>query len=511
MISLLSALLLYAPAALAQDKEIEVVTDIGKLAKGVVMTVFWVVLAIAVVAAVVLIVRRTMVARSMTKVKSNIDQVHEEIDAYLRKGDHAGAASVYERMGEFEKAAKFYELANQYLKAAVIHENLKRYEKAIDLYIKGGESLKAASLHIRLKNFYEAAKIFKNKGDRIRAAQALEMYGNRLGAAKEYKEAGQYLKAAKLYKELNLYPETAEMFHAFLEDKEVDETTAGHYYMYATFLALSNKDDEAVEVFRKVQAFDPAFRDVAQRIEQLSHAASEPRVESAPEEAPQTEEGPKAGAPISDVSEIYAHATADMKEDADDIESLIEDELAKRDAPPAGTSAEAEDAATEAETAEGDSSSLQRETTLKNMIKSGTLEPSYAMKLWVEVLRKLKVMHDQGQFIGVLSPHTIFIDMENNVRIEPPSVPHSEYLSPEFREGGAADAQTDIYSVGVLLHEMTAGSLEEFGTKNPSQLNKDIPEWVDEFVLRCTESEREHRFKTLDDIYSKLLDLKDQM
>ncbi len=145
------------------------------------------------------------------------------------------------------------------------------------------------------------------------------------------------------------------------------------------------------------------------------------------------------------------------------------------------------------------------------MIHSHSLEPKYAMKLWVEILRTLKAMHDRSQFIGVLSPHTIHIDMENNVRIEPPTNPPPAYLSPEFADGATADVQTDIYSAGVLLFEMATGSLEDFGVKNPSQINGDIPEWLDELVLRATDPDREHRYQNLDDIYSKLIELREQM
>jgi tetratricopeptide (TPR) repeat protein len=508
--------ILLAPSVALSDsmeKDIEHITNIGKLAKSIVMTFVWIVLAVAVIAVAVVLFRRYMAQKNIENLKSDAEMTREEIADLMQKRNYAGAARIYERMNSPEQAAKLYMRGQQFSKAGKLYEQLGKNDLAIENYMKSGESLRAASLHIKLKNYFEAAKIFKNKGDRIRAAQALEMYGNKLGAAKEYKEAGEYLKAAKLYKDLNLYPEVTDMFRLMLENKDVDESTAGQFYMYGSFLELIDRNDEAVTVFRKVYAYDPSFRDAGERIRQL---APDEILTAPPEQAAETETSPEVAedteAVISDAAEAYAEAVKDLPEpDSDDIESLIEQEIARRDGIQAPTETGTEGESGPAEKTEVGSESLKHSTTLKNMIRSGSLEPRYAMKLWMEVLRALKKMHDRQKFIGVLSPHTIHVDMENNISIEPPAVPPSIYLSPEFVEGAPADALTDIYSAGVLLFEMATGSLDDFGVKDPSQVNSEVPEWLDEIVLRCTETERDRRYQGLDDIYSKLLELRDKM
>lgn len=85
------------------------------------------------------------------------------------------------------------------------------------------------------------------------------------------------------------------------------------------------------------------------------------------------------------------------------------------------------------------------------------------------------------------------------------------YLSPEQARGGMATKKSDIYSIGILFYELLTGrlpfsgqspvsiALKHLQSKTPSvrQYNPDIPQSVENIVLKATAKDPFHRYQSI--------------
>lgn len=430
-----------------------------------------------------------------------------------RQGNFIAAAARYDAAGEKLKAAECWEKVKDFSRAAECYEAGGELEKAAQLYVRSGGSMKAAAVYMQMMNYMEAAKIFRNKGDHLRAAQALELYGNKVAAARAYSSAGNHARAARLLEAERMYAEAAEAYLPLLGEREVTPGNADRHGTFAALLALAGDRERAIATYRRVLAAAPGHLRAMSGLQALlprgtnlmpdalaserRHPGSAGPVHISPEdgvdyyeETPQPTAPPAIAAPPAPTA---APAPVPAPAPAACPPASQPSELARE---------------IEAECAQEPEDPLKRVFTLRDMIRAGRMEPRYSMRLWVQIMRALADRHRAGAVFGSLAPDSIYIDMENNVRIEPATQVRPEYVAPEVQAGIAPQPQADVYSMGAILFELVTGSVDQIGKKRPAELFADIPGWLDELIARCTEKNLALRYRTTEEVSAALLKIK---
>lgn len=167
--------------------------------------------------------------------------------------------------------------------------------------------------------------------------------------------------------------------------------------------------------------------------------------------------------------------------------------------------------------------------TLKNYIaKKGRLEGKETIGIAIQMAQGIAAAHQQNLIHQDIKPQNIIISKDGKVKVtdfgiaraissrtqDKHTIGSIHYISPEQARGDLVDVRSDIYSLGITMFEMVTGRLP-FDGKNvvavasahlknpitpPKECNPDIPESLEQIILKCTEKQPEDRYSTVDEV-----------
>jgi eukaryotic-like serine/threonine-protein kinase len=178
---------------------------------------------------------------------------------------------------------------------------------------------------------------------------------------------------------------------------------------------------------------------------------------------------------------------------------------------------------------------------LKAILRSGPLPTKVALRQGAEIAEALAHAHSAGVLHRDLTSSNILVTHSGTVKVidfglakfaEPDEINEAKrslsslgeagwlggtlpYMAPELLHGETATAQSDIWSLGVLLYEMLTGSLPFVGgtmfelsmaimIKGIEPLSQHIPPSLRGIVCRCLAKDRTDRYQSAFAVYCHL-------
>lgn len=148
--------------------------------------------------------------------------------------------------------------------------------------------------------------------------------------------------------------------------------------------------------------------------------------------------------------------------------------------------------------------------TLATRLGSGRMPLSEGLSHARQILSALDYMHGRNLVHGGIDPAQIMLRPDGVLKLmntgagvlakhgAVPVTPH--YVSPEQAGGGAPDARSDFYVLGLVLYEMLTGKRPFDGGQEtpppPADVAPDIPDQLSDIVMMALSSDPAQRFQT---------------
>jgi serine/threonine-protein kinase len=147
-----------------------------------------------------------------------------------------------------------------------------------------------------------------------------------------------------------------------------------------------------------------------------------------------------------------------------------------------------------------------------------------------QICRGLRYAHSRSIIHRDIKPQNILLDKNNNVYITDfgiakifsatnitmtgSTIGTPEYMSPEQAQGKRIDAQSDIYSLGILMYEMLTGKPPFIANTSmavaykqvhevpipPSAKRKDTPKLLELIILKALKKEKRERYVSVEEL-----------
>lgn len=173
--------------------------------------------------------------------------------------------------------------------------------------------------------------------------------------------------------------------------------------------------------------------------------------------------------------------------------------------------------------------------TLKEYItRKGTLSWKEAANIAIQICSALEQAHRNHIVHRDIKPHNILITRDGIAKVTDFGIAKAvssstitmvgstigsvHYFSPEQARGGYVDEKSDLYSLGIVMYEMVTGKTPFNGdtpvavalkhiqnqAAQPIEINPDIPEGVNDIIMKAIKKEQNSRYQTASEMLSDL-------
>lgn len=179
--------------------------------------------------------------------------------------------------------------------------------------------------------------------------------------------------------------------------------------------------------------------------------------------------------------------------------------------------------------------------TLKEyMKKAGALKTDEVLNFSIQIARALAHAHSKGIIHRDIKPQNVMLLKDGLIKVADfgiaalqndieestnETVGSVHYIAPEQARGAAADARSDIYSLGIVMYEMMTGKLPYEGKSDvevavkhmnteavpPRDIVPDIPEELERICLKAMACNIEERYQSASELLSDLESFRKQL
>jgi tetratricopeptide (TPR) repeat protein/predicted Ser/Thr protein kinase len=495
---------------------------------------------------------------------------------FLEIGDRVRAGQIYVRAGRLEEAAKCMQEAGRGQEASEIGgrylETQKRWREAAQAYEKAGNFRRAGDCWTKAPEAANAAKCYEKAGEFYGAGFALLHSGKWEGAIlmlQKIKEdnprfAESRALLGRCFYELHDYAHCAAALDNHLTGDRVDTGNIDYFNMLALAYEQLGDLEKSKEILLKIQSVNVGFRDVSQRLSNIeSRISLAPGAESAmrPASTPDASQSDQATAVMQMVNtQVGQRYTLERELGRGGMGVVYKAIDTQLDRPVAlkflGSLVDGSDefrqrfvreAQAAAQVSHPNILSVYEISTQPSnffiameyvegpnigqyLQRKGKLTVREAVNLMSQACAALGAIHEKGIVHRDIKPDNLLIAKGGLVKLMDFGLAKGHgarltgtnvvmgtpcYMSPEQVRGEDVTAASDIYAIGMMLHELLTGKavfadgnvlarqLDEI-PKPPSEFVEDVPELLDQIVMKCIAKSVKDRFATTADLLKYL-------
>ena len=483
-------------------------------------------------------------------------------EVFLLAGKLEEAARCMQESGNTKEASRiagmFYENANRWKEAAQQYASATEYVKAGECYAKAKEPVRSAECYAKGQAWYRAGLGYAHAG---RFEDAVAMLQKLPDTDKDFDSSRALL--GRCFYEIHDYAHCAATLDNHLTGKRVDRGTIDYFYMLALAQEQLGQLRQSRDLLYKIGAVDKAFRDVGNRVSSIDSRIS--MLDSqGPALTPSSAGARQSGADgkVMEMVERSLGERYDLEQElgrggmgvvylARDkqldrkvalkfLGSLVDnsEEYRQRFIREARSAAKISHPNIvniyDISASEGKAYIAMEFVEGVNLFKyvqsKGKLSPREARNLIAQTCDALQAIHQAGIVHRDIKPDNILIAKGGLVKLMDFGLAKSEnnrmtksnvvmgtpcYMSPEQVLGKDADPRSDVYAIGLVLHEVLTGrivfgdgdvlvrQLNEIPPK-PSEVTEGVAPEMDAIVMKSVAKDPAARYQSAKEMLDAL-------